>query len=50
MKLAVMKGLICYVLFIIGNVCGAKLWNRLPLDMRKKDTASAFTNALKNIF
>ena len=28
----------------------AKLWDRIPLDMRKKDTAGAFKNALKNIF
>ena len=34
------------------KVRGAKLWNRIPLDMRmrKKDTAGAFKNALKNIF
>ena len=25
----------------------AKLWNRIPLDMRKKDTAGAFKNALR---
>ena len=28
------------------KVRGAKLWNRIPLDMRKKDTAGAFKNAL----
>ncbi|CAH3150657.1 unnamed protein product, partial [Porites evermanni] len=28
------------------KVSGAKLWNRIPLDMRKKDTAGAFKNAL----
>ena len=34
------------------KVRGAKLWNRIPLDMRmrKKDTASAFKNALKKYF
>ena len=26
---------------------GAKLWNWIPLDMRKKDTAGAFKNARK---
>ena len=28
----------------------AKLWNRIPLDMRKKDTAGAFKNALNKYF
>ena len=28
----------------------AKLKNRIPLDMRKKDTADAFKNALKKYF
>ena len=28
------------------KVSGAKLWNRIPLDMRKKDTAGASKNAL----
>ena len=32
------------------RVRGAKLWNRIPLDMRKKDTAGAFKNALKKTF
>ena len=34
------------------KVRGAKLWNRIPLDMRmrKKDTAGSFKNALKKIF
>ena len=32
------------------KVRGAKLWNRIPLDMRKKDTAGAFKNALKKTF
>ena len=34
------------------KVRGAKLWKRIPRDMRmrKKDTAGAFKNALKNIF
>ena len=32
------------------KVGGAKLWNRIPLNMRKKDTAGAFKNALKNFF
>ena len=50
-----MEGLVCYVFFIIEERKGvrtfkfrrAKLWNRIPLDMRKKDTAGAFKNALK---
>ena len=29
---------------------GAELWNRIPLDMRKKDTAGQFKNALKKYF
>ena len=32
------------------KVCGAKLWKRIPLDMRKKGTAGAFKNALKKFF
>ena len=34
------------------KVLGAKLWKRIPLDMRmrKKDTAGAFKNALKKYF
>ena len=32
------------------KVRGAKLWNRIPLDMRKKDTAGAFKKALKKYF
>ena len=32
------------------RVRGAKLWNRISLDMRKKDTAGAFKNALKKTF
>ena len=55
-ELAVMEGSISQVRFMIGkrkgDVRGAKLWKRIPLDMRmrKKDTAGAFKNALKNIF
>ena len=54
-----MKGLIWYVLFIIEKrkgdvytfkVPGAKLWNKIPLDMRKKDTTGAIKNALKKYF
>ena len=52
-----MEGLIWYVHFIIGKrkgrtfkVRGAALWNGIPLDMRKKDTAGAFKNALKKYF
>ena len=26
------------------------MWNRIPFDMRKNDTAGAFKNALKKIF
>ena len=36
-----------------GRTCkirGAELWNRIPLDMRKKDTAGQFKNALKKYF
>ena len=29
------------------KIRGAKLWSRIPLDMRKKDTAGAFKNAVK---
>ena len=29
------------------RVRGARLWSRIPLDMRKKDTTGAFKNALK---
>ena len=32
------------------KVRGAKLWNKIPLDMRKKDTAGAFKNVLKKYF
>jgi len=32
------------------KVRGAELWNRIPLNMRKKDTAGAFKNALKKLF
>ena len=32
------------------KVRGAKLWNRIPLDMRKIDTAGSFKNVLKNIY
>ena len=32
------------------RVRGPKLWNRIPLDMRKKNTTDRFKNALKNIF
>ena len=34
------------------KVRGAKIWKRIPLDMRtrKKDTAGAFKNALKKYF
>ena len=32
------------------RVPGAKLWNRIPLDMRKKDTAGAFKNVLEKYF
>ena len=32
------------------KVRGAKLWNRIPLDMRKKDTAGGFKKALKKYF
>ena len=32
------------------KVRGAKLWNRIPLDTRKKDTAGAFKKALKKYF
>ena len=52
-----MECLIWYVLFIIEKrrggggrtfkARGAKLWNWIPLDMRKKDTAGAFKNARK---
>ena len=35
---------------LLKFVRGAKLWNKIPLDMRKKDTASAFKNALKKYF
>ena len=55
-----MEGLFWYVHLVIGSrrggrtfkVRGAKLWNRIPLDMRmrKKDTAGSFKNALKKIF
>ena len=59
--LAVMEGLIWYVHFIITKrkvgrggrtfkIRGAELWNRIPLDMRKKDTAGQFKNALKKYF
>ena len=56
-----MEGLIWYVHFIIRKrkvggggrtfkIRGAELWNRIPLDMRKKDTAGQFKNALKKYF
>ena len=32
------------------KIRGAELWNRIPLDMRKKDTAGQFKNALKKYF
>ena len=60
--LAVMEGLIWYVHFIIRKrkvgrgggrtfkIRGAELWNRIPLDMRKKNTAGQFKNALKKYF
>ena len=32
------------------KVRGAKLWNRIPLDMRRKDTTGAFKNAIKTFF
>ena len=32
------------------KVRGAKLWNGIPFDMRKKDTAGAFKNTLKKYF
>ena len=60
--LAFMEGLIWYVHFIIRKrkvgrgggrtfkIRGAELWNRIPLDMRKKDTAGQFKNALKKYF
>ena len=48
---------IWYVHLVTGNrrgrtfkVRGAKLWNRIPLDMRKIDTAGSFKNVLKNFF
>ena len=53
-ELAVMEGLIWYIHLVTGNrrgrtfkVRGAKLWNRIPLDMRKMDPAGSFKNALK---
>ena len=32
------------------KVRGAKLWNGITFDKRKKDTAGAFKNTLKKIF
>ena len=32
------------------KVRGAKLWNGIPFDIRKKDTAGAFKNPLKKYF
>ena len=32
------------------KVRGATLWNKIPLEMRKKDNAGAFKNALKKYF
>ena len=57
-ELAVMKGLIWYVHFIIGKRKRGVLLkfvelsceNKISLDMRKKDTAGAFKNALKKYF
>ena len=53
-----MEGSTWYVHFMIEKrkggctfrVRGAGLWNRIPLDMRKKDTTGAFKNALKKCF
>ena len=48
---------IWYVHLVTGNrrgrtfkVRGAKLWNRIPLDMRKIDTAGSFKNVLNFFF
>ena len=52
-ELAVMEGLFYNSETEAGRsfkVRGAKLWNGIPFDMRKKDTAGAFKKTLKKYF